>query len=181
MREFRQKLGCMVLLLLAALMRGHLDARLWRIPLRLDLCLVEEIQLSICNLGQDSRCPFVEQQEPRLIPEQALDTVLATAAEQEERWLMRIQEDGLVHFNETKCTSSCDMDSGGSGSAGVDSAGGSTVSCATSTDVAGVFGALVSCSTFDGFSGSDEGDNVSTTSAYCTLLARSSFWMTFCQ
>lgn len=28
MRELRQKFGCMVLLLLAALMRGHLDARL---------------------------------------------------------------------------------------------------------------------------------------------------------
>lgn len=77
MRELRQKFGCMVLLLLAALMRGHLDARLWRILLRFDLRLVEEIQLSICNLRQDSRCPFVEQQEPHLIPEQALDTLEA--------------------------------------------------------------------------------------------------------
>ena len=34
---------------------------------------------------------LVEQQEARLIPEQALDAVLATAAEQEERRLMRIQ------------------------------------------------------------------------------------------
>lgn len=58
MRELRQKLGCMVLLLLAALIRGHLDARLWRILLRFDLRLVEEIQLSICNLRQDPRCPF---------------------------------------------------------------------------------------------------------------------------
>lgn len=53
MRKFCQKLGCMVLLLLAALMRWHLDARLWRIPLRLDLRFVEEIQLSICSLGQN--------------------------------------------------------------------------------------------------------------------------------
>ena len=53
MRELCQKLSCMVLLLLAALMRGHLNARLWRIPLRLDLRLVEEIQLSICGLRQD--------------------------------------------------------------------------------------------------------------------------------
>lgn len=37
---------------------GHLDARLWRIPLRLDLRLVEDIQLPICNLRQDPRCPF---------------------------------------------------------------------------------------------------------------------------
>ena len=50
MRKFCQKLGCMVLLLLAALMCGHLNARLWRIPFRLDLRLVEEIQLSICYL-----------------------------------------------------------------------------------------------------------------------------------
>ena len=54
MRKLCQKLGCMVLLLLAALMRWHFDARLWRIPLRLNLCLVEEIQLPICSLGQDS-------------------------------------------------------------------------------------------------------------------------------
>ena len=40
-------------LLLAALMRWHLDARLWRIPLHLDLRFVEEIQLSICSLGQN--------------------------------------------------------------------------------------------------------------------------------
>ena len=58
MRELRQKLGCMVLLLLAALMRGYLDARLWRILLRLDLRLVEEIQLSICGLRQDPLRPF---------------------------------------------------------------------------------------------------------------------------
>ena len=37
-------------LFLAALMCGHLNARLWRIPFRLDLRLVEEIQLSICYL-----------------------------------------------------------------------------------------------------------------------------------
>ena len=48
MRELCQKL--MVLLLLAALMCRHLNARLWRIPFRLDLRLVEEIQLSICYL-----------------------------------------------------------------------------------------------------------------------------------
>lgn len=34
---------------------------------------------------------LVEQQEACLIPEQALDTVLATAAEQEERRLVRVQ------------------------------------------------------------------------------------------
>ena len=34
---------------------------------------------------------LVEQQEARLIPEQALDAVLATAAEQEERRLVRVQ------------------------------------------------------------------------------------------
>ena len=50
MRELRQKLSCMVLLLLAALMCGHLNARLRRILLRFDLCLVEETQLPICNL-----------------------------------------------------------------------------------------------------------------------------------
>lgn len=53
MRKFCQKLSCMVLLLLAALMCGHLNARLWRISLRFDLRLVEEIQLPICNLRQD--------------------------------------------------------------------------------------------------------------------------------
>ena len=51
MRELCQKLGCMVLLLLAALMCGHLNARLRRILLRFDLRLVEETQLPICNLG----------------------------------------------------------------------------------------------------------------------------------
>ena len=34
---------------------------------------------------------LVEQQETCLIPEQALDTVLATAAEQEKRRLVRVQ------------------------------------------------------------------------------------------
>ncbi len=34
---------------------------------------------------------LVEQQEARLIPEQALDAVFATAAEQEERRLVRVQ------------------------------------------------------------------------------------------
>ena len=34
---------------------------------------------------------LVEQQEPCLIPEQALDAVLATATEQEERRLVRVQ------------------------------------------------------------------------------------------
>lgn len=34
---------------------------------------------------------LVEQQEACLIPEQALDAVLATATEQEERLLMRVQ------------------------------------------------------------------------------------------
>ena len=53
MRELRQELCRAVFLLLAALMRRHLDARLGRILLRLDLRLVEEIQLSICNLRQD--------------------------------------------------------------------------------------------------------------------------------
>jgi hypothetical protein len=58
MRELCQELSCMVLLLLAALMCGHLNARLWRISLRFDLRLVEEIQLFICGLRQDPRCPF---------------------------------------------------------------------------------------------------------------------------
>ena len=58
MRELCQKLSCMVLLLLAVLMCRHLNARLWRISLRFNLRLVEEIYLSICGLRQDPRCPF---------------------------------------------------------------------------------------------------------------------------
>lgn len=53
MREFRQKLCRMVFLLLAALVRRHLNAGLGRVLLRLDLGLVEEIQLLVCMLRQD--------------------------------------------------------------------------------------------------------------------------------
>ena len=57
-------------------------------------CCSEISSMSLSSSGHWYFAIFealVEQQEARLIPEQALDAVLATAAEQEERRLMRIR------------------------------------------------------------------------------------------